>query len=81
MTESITKWKIDVKTSLAARIEHRLMDPMTRKPRYGMRTKLINALLERYLNENPTLFDSPALTQDEIDQILNPASIEDKAHA
>ena len=60
-------WKNYVPVSIAAQVEHRLMDPITRKPRYGLRSKLISKLLRDWLAENPV----PArnLTSDEVEAL------------
>jgi hypothetical protein len=71
-TATKVKWKVDVDRRLAASIEHRLMDPMLRKPRYGLRSKLINTLLERYLAENPVSIDAPPITEAEINALITP---------
>ena len=59
-----TKWKIEVDSRIAAEIEHRIMDPMLHKPRYGMRSKIINALLAKYLRENPIDIDDTSYAVD-----------------
>jgi len=65
--EATTEWKIAVKRRLAAQIEHRLMDRYTNKPSYGLRSKLINRLLEDYIATHPSPLDAPPLTEAEID--------------
>ena len=67
--EATTEWKIAVKSRLAAQIEHRLMDRFTSKPMYGLRSKLVNKLLEDYLASHPSPLDAPALTEEEINAI------------
>jgi hypothetical protein len=51
------------------------MDTLTRKPRYGLRSKLINQLLAEWLDKNPTMLDSPPLTEAEIDAIYTPTQL------
>lgn len=68
--ERTVKWKLPIRVSLAARVESRFIDPMTRKPQYGMRAKLINTLLERWLRDNPSDLDSAPITEEEIAKLL-----------
>lgn len=42
-------WKIPLDASLAGAIEFELMDPITKKPRYGERSKLVGYLLAQWL--------------------------------
>lgn len=42
-------WKIPLDASLAGAVEFELMDPITKKPRYGERSKLVAALLADWL--------------------------------
>lgn len=51
LLEPHTNWKVSVPAPLAARISLEIMDPITRKPKYGAQSKLIVYLLERYLAE------------------------------
>lgn len=51
--EPHTKMKITIPATLAARVGLRIMDPITRKPKYGEFSKLITQLLEKHLAENP----------------------------
>lgn len=44
-------WKIPLDATLAGAVEFRLMDPVTKKPRYGERSKLISWLLAGWLSE------------------------------
>ena len=67
--EPTTEWKIAVRARLAAQIEHRLMDRFTNKPVYGLRSRLVNRLLEDYLASHPSPLDAPPLTEAEIDAI------------
>lgn len=69
-TEPTTEWKIAVKQQTAARIEHRLIDPVTRKPRYGLRSKLVNILLEQWLRENPSGVEDPSITEADLNELL-----------
>lgn len=48
--ELMKNWKIPVRASLAGKVELTLTDPVTREPRYGARTKLVDALLEHWLD-------------------------------
>jgi hypothetical protein len=43
-------WKIPLNASLAGRVEMVLGDPLTGQPKYGARTRLINDLLEHWLD-------------------------------
>lgn len=42
-------WKIPLDASLAGAVEFELMDTITKKPRYGERSKLVSALLAEWL--------------------------------
>lgn len=72
--EKTVEWKISVRATLAAQIEHRFMDPITLKPAYGLRSKFINSLMESYLRDNPSPIDAPPLTEADIDAIVGGAS-------
>jgi hypothetical protein len=43
------EWKVHIKSSLAAKVELLLLDPMRRKVKYGARSQLIETLLERWI--------------------------------
>jgi hypothetical protein len=45
-------WKVCLPATLAGAVVHELMDPLTKKPRYGERSKLISYLLAGWLQEN-----------------------------
>ncbi len=42
-------WKIPLPATLAGSVEFELMDPITKKPRYGERSKLVGYLLAQWL--------------------------------
>lgn len=42
-------WKIPLPATLAGAVEFELFDPLTKKPRYGERSKLIAFLLAEWL--------------------------------
>lgn len=42
-------WKVPLPATIAGAVEHELMDPITKKPRYGERSKLVAALLADWL--------------------------------
>lgn len=44
-------WKLNLSASLAGKLEYMLSDPITRKPIYGARVKLVSSLLERWIAE------------------------------
>lgn len=44
-------WKIVLPAALAGAVEHELMDPITRKPRYGERSRLATQLFANWLAE------------------------------
>lgn len=44
-------WKLNLSASVAGKVEFMLTDPITKKPIYGARTKLIEALIERWIAE------------------------------
>jgi len=57
-------WKISLSATLGGAVEHEIMDPLTGKPRYGERSKLIGALLAEWLLKHrgrKIPFDPPAL--------------------
>lgn len=64
--EPQVEWKVKLPVSLAARVEHRLIDPVKRKPGYGLRTKLIAELLQAWIARNPAPIDAPSLTEEDI---------------
>jgi hypothetical protein len=45
------EWKVSLKARLAGEIDLMLENPLTRKPQYGARARLIEALLDRWLAE------------------------------
>lgn len=45
-------WKIVLPATLAGAMEHELMDPLTGKPRYAERSRLIAALLADWLEKH-----------------------------
>jgi hypothetical protein len=42
-------WKLSIEAALAAEVDLVLEDPVTRKPKYGARSKLVQMLLRNYL--------------------------------
>lgn len=42
-------WKIPLPATLAGSVEFELLDPLTGKPRYGERSRLVAALLQNWL--------------------------------
>jgi hypothetical protein len=42
-------WKLPLPASLAGAVEFELLDPLTNKPRYGQRSKLVTHLLAVWL--------------------------------
>lgn len=52
--EPTVTWKLYVSITVAARIEHLIRDPLTGKPRYGLRSKIIEQLLTEWLDSQPT---------------------------
>lgn len=62
----IKPWKINLPATTAGCVEHLLFDPIHNRPRYGVRAKLVDALLLRwlaYVQGNPI---SPMPTLDEV---------------
>lgn len=51
----LKKWKITLDAALAGAVEHRLLDPVHRKPIYGARSKLIEELLSEWLEKQRQL--------------------------
>jgi hypothetical protein len=47
--EPYKKWKVLIPATLAGRIEFYFLDPITGKPKYGDRGRLITQLLEEWL--------------------------------
>lgn len=68
------KWKLSLDASIAGRVENILMDPMTGKPRYGARARLVEELLKRWA------LDFEAGTTDLNEAFLRGATLE-PAHA
>lgn len=59
-------WKLNLSASLAGKIEYMLSDPLTKKPIYGARVKLVEALLECWIAEQegrPVLPPVPSLEE------------------
>lgn len=50
-SELTIEWKLSMPATLAGRVEHVLGDPVTGKPIYGVRNKLLTMLLDRWLAE------------------------------
>lgn len=44
-------WKLSLPAALAGEVDLMLEDPLTRKPRYGARARLIEAMLRRWIAE------------------------------
>lgn len=66
-SEFTKEWKIHVEATIAGKVEHLLFDTMHGRPMYGARKKLIEALLENWLEtvvhpENPPR-PTPSLAQ------------------
>lgn len=54
-SDFIAPWKVNLPATLAAQVEMRLFDDLTKKPRYGARAKLLEQLLVYWLaRENGT---------------------------
>lgn len=62
----IRNWKIALPATLAGTVEFLLMDPITRKPRYSARSKLIQVALERWVAEYEGRTPPPMPSLDEI---------------
>jgi len=45
------EWKINIPTSVVAKVELLLMDPLTGRPRHGARSKLMASLLKEWLDK------------------------------
>lgn len=69
-------WKVTMPATLAGSVEFHLMDGLTGRPRYGERSKLIAALLSRWLAirhniDVPTEMPSEdVLSLDDLNRIL-----------
>lgn len=50
LTDKSVEWKISLPSSVAVRVELFLTNPLTGKPRYGTRSKLITQLLQDWLD-------------------------------
>ena len=44
------EWKLSLRAAIAAEVDLLLEDPLTRKPKYGARSKLIESLLDDWLS-------------------------------
>lgn len=51
LNELRADWKLSLPAPTAAQADLLLEDPLTQKPRYGSRSKLVNALLLRWFAE------------------------------
>jgi hypothetical protein len=54
-------WKLPIPATVAGAVEFELLDPVTKKPRYGERTRLVTQLLANWLRERGynVLVDTP----------------------
>lgn len=63
-------WKVCLPATLAGAVEFELLDPISKKPRYGERSKLIAALLSEWLAKRGRQIDvdlpSPDLYSKEV---------------
>lgn len=50
-TERSVRWRVEVRESLALKVELLLYDPLEEKVSWGARSNLINELLARWLEE------------------------------
>lgn len=62
------EWKLSVRATIAARVDLLLEDPVTRKPKYGARSKLIEGLLEQWLADQGEVVErnTPVLSAAEL---------------
>lgn len=65
-TDFIKPWKICLPATLAGRVEFMLSDPLTHKPIYGARNKLIASLLEHWLARETNRPPTPVPTLSEL---------------
>lgn len=58
-------WKLSLPAELAARIDLMLEDPLTRKPKYAARARLVEGLLRRWIAETngEAVVPVPTLTE------------------
>lgn len=49
--DPVIEWKLTVPSSLSARVEFQLFDPVRGKPKYGARSALINQLLTEWVEK------------------------------
>lgn len=58
------EWIVNIPTSLSAKVELLLYDPMLQKPKYGAKSGLVQQLLREWLERQQAdaLSDPPALT-------------------
>jgi len=43
------EWKLSLRAAIAAEVDLMLEDPLTRKPKYGARSRLIESLLDDWI--------------------------------
>ena len=65
--EPTVAMKIYFPLSVAARLEHRLMDPIQGKPRYAARSRLVTKLCRDWLASQPDDIAAPPLTDEELE--------------
>lgn len=59
-------WKLNLSATVAGKVEYLLTDPITRKPIYGARVRLVEALLENWIAREegrPDLPPVPTLSE------------------
>jgi len=50
-SEPYKNWKVCLSAALAGAVEFELMDPLTKKPQYGERARLLEQLLSEWLEK------------------------------
>ncbi len=46
------RWNLSIPADIAAQVETQFFDPITKKPRYGERNKLVTTLLREWVQRN-----------------------------
>jgi hypothetical protein len=60
------EWKLSLHAAVAAEVDLLLEDPLTRKPKYGARSRLIEALLDNWLSQQRGGSSKPIPNREEL---------------
>jgi len=60
------EWKLSLRAAIAAEVDLMLEDPLTRKPKYGSRSKLVESLLDEWIARQKGDPSGPVPTREEL---------------